>query len=175
MSTKEERAVPADPGSAVVHSTDVRTAHVGVLGRRRFATLVASAVSFLAAVGILAGLSGPAVAFPTGPLLNEQLILRVPPDECFQSIGAPSPELAPGQSCPAGYQARVNTSYIWSMARSGNFVYAGTGANVSCIGGALFYGATTPFQTPNNVCEIAKGKGAAAYGPASGDVRPPQV
>ena len=79
MSTKEERAVPADPGSAVVHSTDVRTAHVGVLGRRRFATVVASAVSFLAAVGILAGLSGPAVAFPTGPLLNEQLILRVPP------------------------------------------------------------------------------------------------
>jgi hypothetical protein len=174
MSTKE-RAVSGDPGAAVAHPTDDQTAHVGVLRRRRFATLVASAVSFLAAVAIGAALPVPAVAFPTGPLLNEQLILRIPPDECFQSIGGPSPGLAPGQSCPAGYQARVNRTYLWSMARSGNFVYAGTGANVSCLGGALFYGATTPFQTPNNVCELAKGKGAAAYGPTSGDVRPPQV
>ncbi len=155
-------------------------AHIERIGHRRrtgavSAGLIATAIAV--ALTVTATPATGAVTTPpvpwAGPVLAKSLVTRAQPDECFQSIGAGGPAISPTGACPSGYQPKVNGAYVWSGARSGDYAYFGTGANVLCLASVEFGGMV--YQSEYGACEGAKGSGAATYPPRLGDARKPQV
>ncbi|MFD3563335.1 hypothetical protein ACFWVU_27260 [Streptomyces sp. NPDC058686] len=97
-------------------------------------------------------------------------------NECFKAIGDHTKPNADG-TCPTGYRQKIDGGYVRAAARSGNYGYFGTLANVICPGISTF---TTEAPAPHlvddaNVCEYAKSSGTATFGPKPGDARTPQV
>ncbi|WP_433605577.1 hypothetical protein ACQP2P_27710 [Dactylosporangium sp. CA-139114] len=78
-----------------------------------------------------------------------ELLAKATPDECFAGIGQPYP---PGPPCQEG-KAKVNQSYVWGLAQSGDRVWFGTGANVQCLTLGTSLAQTTPTQNDDYVCE----------------------
>ncbi len=145
--------------------------------RRRVAGAVVAAV---AAAVITAPLTAPANAATlppvpwVGPILDKSLITKAQPDECFQSLGGPSPAISSTGACPKGFSPKVNGAYAWAAVRSGDYAYFGTGSNIVCYGGQET-GVPYSFASKYHACEGADGKSASVMGPELGDARPAEV
>ncbi|MFE0424307.1 hypothetical protein [Streptomyces sp. NPDC058953] len=114
-------------------------------------------------------------SYHRGPVLDVEQTARAQVDECFRSIGGPRPQPS-GGACPSGFQPKINGAYVWSAARSGDYAYFGTLANVTCNASSTYNGDLTPRLVRNaDVCEYGKGAGADALGPIYGDARTPQI
>ncbi|MFF3553988.1 hypothetical protein ACWD4V_20070 [Streptomyces tsukubensis] len=165
-----------------------RARGTGRTGRRSRAALLATGLASMAALLTpnVTATAAPAEAtgkatprtsglFDRGPVLKAEQTARAQVDECFRSIGGPRP--APrGGVCPSGYQPKINGSYVWSAARSGDYAYFGTLANVTCNASSTYNGDITPHLVKNaDVCEYGKGANAGALGPVYGDARTPQI
>ncbi|MFH8619272.1 hypothetical protein ACH4E8_29980 [Streptomyces sp. NPDC017979] len=138
------------------------------------ATTTAAPTPSAAATGPKEGARSSTAAHP-GPVLDVQQAARAQVDECFTSIGGPSPEPKDG-ACPSGSQPKINGAYVWSAARSGDYAYFGTLSNVTCNASSTYSGDTTPYLVKNaDVCEFGKGASAGELGEIYGDARTPQV
>ncbi len=168
--------------------SDAGTAH----GRRCFkAALVAvTALTFMTLAGyrgaafaqtlLPQGAGMPPSGVPGAASLNVHVLEQAAPDECFFGIGSPLNQF-PANSCPAG-MPKVNQSYVWGLAQSGDTLWYGTAANPLCeVLAALFTaaGITPPaFETPSYVCEFSQSNFLVSHPevpPALGDWRPPVI
>ncbi|MCF2533632.1 hypothetical protein [Yinghuangia soli] len=129
----------------------------------------------LTAATFLATPASAAHPKPAGPILKSKLVTEAQPDECFREIGDHRPMPDSGK-CPAGYQAKINQSYPWGGAVSGNYAYVGTGANIVCAGTQIFQ-YSTPYRSGGSVCEYGEGPDDSVerYGPGGGDSRTPKI
>lgn len=83
------------------------------------------------------------------------LIGSASPDECFIAIGDSAP-ISDDGTCEPG-TPKTNQAYVWSLARSGSKLWFGTGANVNCLVGSTFLGASNPSGLPGSyVCEYGQ-------------------
>jgi hypothetical protein len=104
-----------------------------------------------------------------------QLLAKAAPDECFAGIGLPYP---PGPPCAQG-RTKVNQAYVWGLAKAGQKLWFGTGANVLCLRPAESR-PPSPRPTINEdwVCEFGRSQ-PAQQNPALpdplGDHRTPEV
>lgn len=119
-----------------------------------------------------------------------ELIAEAEPDECFFEIGESAP-LAYGDACERevfegdvslGFEdgiPKTNEAYIWSLTASRGKIWFGTGANVNCLVGGLYLGASLASRSDDSVCEYGESSFLAASGsglPAGfGDWRPPKI
>ncbi|MFJ6805776.1 hypothetical protein ACIQRK_06980 [Streptomyces anulatus] len=152
-----------------------------VRGARRVALAVVTAMT--AALGSVASVPASAadtttagVNGSTGPILNVSETAQASVNECFSGIGehtAPNPD----GSCSTGYQQKIDGGYIWAAARSGDYAYFGTLANVLCGGISTFTAdAPAPHVVKDvNACEYGQSSGAPTFGAKLGDSRTPQV
>jgi hypothetical protein len=71
------------------------------------------------------------------PILQNQLLSKAPPDECFDFIGATDNFWNfgnPVSSSICGSRTlKVNQAYVWGLTKSGSTLYFGTAANVQCL------------------------------------------
>ena len=136
----------------------------------------AKAVIRLAVAAALTfGLNAAAIAQTTSPLLDNQLLAKAAPDECFAGIGAPYPAPVKG-SCPKGSVPKTNEAYVWGLTQVGTKLWFGTAPNVLCLVLGGFLGATDPVQTASWVCEFGQSQYAQSGIPAAiGDWRPPRA
>ncbi len=126
------------------------------------------------AATVTAGARAAAAKIFPGPVLDRKLVTQAAPDECYlNATTTPLPMPASGV-CPAGYRPRVNQSYAWGSARSGDFAYFGTGSNVTCLYPAAA-GIQTALDGEDTACQIANGPTVDRYGPYQGDIRSPRV
>lgn len=145
------------------------------IGKRLAAIAVAVAIAAAGTVLI----ATPAQAKPgpvpiPGPILDRQQIAQAAADECFKDALTPGVAMPANGVCPTGYKPKINGAYVWSGARSGDWAYWGTGANVMCGGGQVF-GATKPWADEDTTCQYSASMYAQKYGPQNGDLRPPQI
>lgn len=145
--------------------------------RRRFARLAAGTLAVAAVLAPSGAVSAPLPGdeIRPGPVLDVQKVAAAPADECFQSIGGARPTPSSDGTCPTGFQPKINESYIWSGARSGDYAYFGTLSNLACGVVNWTLDATPQLIEDVNVCEYGQGPNAAALGPLQGDVRTPSV
>jgi hypothetical protein len=116
------------------------------------------------------------------PILQNQLLSKAPPDECFDFIGATDNFWNfgnPVSSSICGSRTlKVNQAYVWGLTKSGSTLYFGTAANVQCLViGFIGLSPSTGFKTPSYVCE---GMARTATPPplipgVPGDWRPPKI
>ncbi|MGI5865725.1 MAG: hypothetical protein ACOX6T_27190 [Myxococcales bacterium] len=113
-----------------------------------------------------------ATPVPHKPVLKSQIVAKSTPDECFNGVGQPYPEMTYDESgqpvCQEGVPKR-NEAYIWGLAESAGFLYFGTLANTNCLVEAGYLEQSDEYANPYWVCEFA----AAASG--RGDSRPPNL
>lgn len=121
--------------------------------------------------------------------LERTLLAKAKPDECYAGIGNPYPAGPDAAgNCPEGSQPKVNQSYVWGVAKSGDDIWFGTAANVMCQAiGMVFDPSLLPselssiftngIQMPSTVCEFGKSQPAQMMGvPAPyGDWRAPDI
>ncbi|MFJ3097752.1 hypothetical protein [Streptomyces hydrogenans] len=144
-------------------------------GGRRIGLAVATAMT--AVLGSVAGTAPASAAAPVpGPILDVTETAHAQVNECYADIGlhtAPNPD----GTCPTGYQQKIDGGYVWAAARSGDYGYFGTLANVLC-GGISTFTTDVPaaHEVPGvNSCEYSQSSGVATFGPRIGDSRTPQV
>jgi hypothetical protein len=89
--------------------------------------------------------------------LDNQLLEKAEPDECFVGIGSSANQFPAVPPCmdPAA-TPKVNQAYVWGLAESNSQLWFGTVANTQCLVIAAYLGYTTPFETPSYVCEFGK-------------------
>lgn len=92
--------------------------------------------------------------------LDRRVVTRAEPDECFTTIGGQASK----PPCTGAAVPRTNQAYIFSAARSGDYVYFGTVANPVCLAPGAYFGEVEPFQSDNLVCEMAEGSSAVGRG-----------
>ncbi|MFO1135643.1 MAG: hypothetical protein U1E30_10705 [Rhodoblastus sp.] len=121
------------------------------------------------------------------PVLQNQLLAKAQPDECFVSLASPQNLPLSANPCTnAGSIKKVDQAYAWGLTKidSSSRVWFGTAANVECLVLQLYLGLNTPMQTPSYACEFSQSQFAknyfAALGqpvPANfpGDWRPPKL
>ncbi|HCF61930.1 MAG TPA: hypothetical protein DFS52_28525, partial [Myxococcales bacterium] len=113
-----------------------------------------------------------AAPVPHRPILQSEVVAKSTPDECFNGVGMPYPELTfdkNGQPvCQEGVPKR-NEAYVWGLAESAGFLYFGTLANTNCLVEAGYLEQSDEYSNPYWVCEFA----AAASG--RGDGRAPRL
>ena len=130
----------------------------------------------------------PAIAEELGSRI--ELIAEAQPDECFFEIGVSVP-LAADDSCERevfegdvsiGFEdgtLKTNEAYVWSLTASRGNIWFGTGANVNCLVGGLYLGASTPSEGDDSVCEYGESSYLAESGSGLpdgfGDWRPPKI
>jgi hypothetical protein len=88
-------------------------------------------------------------------ILENQLLEKAQPDECFVAIGSSDNQFPATLPCsdPAA-TPKVNQAYVWGLAESNSQLWFGTVANTQCLVIAAYLGYTTPFETPSYVCEF---------------------
>lgn len=144
-------------------------------------------------IGLSAGVCVAALAsFAATPasaqsILQNKLLAKAQPDECF--VGLASAQNLPLSANPcttAGSMKKVDQAYAWGMTKldGSKKVWFGTAANVECLVLQLYLGLAQPMQTPSYACEFSQSQFAknyfAALGqpvPANfpGDWRPPKL
>jgi hypothetical protein len=99
------------------------------------------------------------------------VLAAAPVDDCFYGIGDPLNGTG-APPCRTGGVPKVNGSYVWGMAKSGESLWWGTLANAICT--VLKDTIGTQITTQNNafVCEGAAGTGGV---PGLGDWRLPEI
>jgi hypothetical protein len=113
----------------------------------------------------------PAHAFDGSQRLD--LVAEAEPDQCFIDIGD-SVAIGDDGSCADAGTPKTNQAYVWSLTSTGDDLWFGTGANVNCLVGGVFLGATSPNLVEDNyVCEY--GSSGLPLPPALGDWRPPKI
>ncbi|HTJ36228.1 MAG TPA: hypothetical protein VL738_23685 [Dactylosporangium sp.] len=120
--------------------------------RIRFFTRSLLPAAVLAAIPVLAiapAANGAETAQAVRTASAPELLAKAAPDECFAGVGQPYPS---GPPCTSG-KAKVNQSYVWGLAQSGDRVWFGTGANVQCLTLGTSLAQTTPTQNDDYVCE----------------------
>ena len=108
-------------------------------------------------------------------ILDRALLAKAEPDECYNGIGTPYPA---GPPCSEGIP-KVNQTYVWGMAKSGDDLWFGTGANVSCcmaMGGTSF-SSPTPKESSSYVCEFGESQASPPLPlpPQQSDWRQPKI
>lgn len=121
------------------------------------------------------------------PVLQNKLLAKAQPDECFVSLASPQNLPLSANPCTnPGTIKKVDQAYAWGLTKidSSKRVWFGTAANVECLVLQLYLGLDTPMQTPSYACEFSQSQFAknyfAALGqpvPANfpGDWRPPKL
>jgi hypothetical protein len=108
-----------------------------------------------------------------GEPLTRTLLAKAEPDECFYGIGiSGSPDIPP---CGDGGLPKVNQGFAWGMARSGDNIWFGTGANVQCLAKGAYANLTHPYQNSCYVCEFGQSACSPPLPAALGDWRPPCI
>lgn len=107
------------------------------------------------------------------PTTTGELLAKAPIDECYDDIGINYPS---GPPCATG-RAKVNQSYVWGLAQSGDQLWFGTMSNTHCLVQGAYLGQLSPRETTSHVCEFGSSQAArAAQIPAKiGDFRPPRI
>lgn len=130
----------------------------------------------IAALALTSTLAVPPAAAGAGSADQAlQLLAKAAADECFAGIGLPYPA---GPPCAQG-RTKVNQAYVWGLAKAGQRLWFGTGANVLCLRPAESR-PPSPRPTINKdwVCEFGRSQ-PAQQNPALpdplGDHRPPEV
>lgn len=145
---------------------------------------------------LLGSILAVALAFAGTPAMAEDLASRIDliaeaqPDECFFDVGDSSP-LAEGGVCERelfdgevslGFEVgtpKTNEAYVWSLTASRQKIWFGTGANVNCLVGGLYLGASSPSQGQDSVCEYGESSFLENSGSGLldgfGDWRPPKI
>ena len=99
-------------------------------------------------------------------------------DEYFYGIGNTNNLYVPTgidpTNCPAGSVPKVNQSYIWGMAKSGDDIYFGTLANANVVVSEVYLGANAPSQSFSTVQETTNSYYGKLHG-GTEDWRPPQL
>lgn len=137
----------------------------------------AKAVMRLAiAAALTFGFAATCMAQDAIPILDNQLLAKAAPDECFAGIGQPYPAAVKG-SCPKGSVPKTNEAYVWGLTQVGTKLWFGTAPNVLCLVLSGFLGTTDPIETASWVCEFGQSQYAQNYEiPAAiGDWRPPRA
>jgi len=111
-----------------------------------------------------------------------QVLAKAAPDECFFGIGNPSNSFSPAgidvQECLAmGGRPKVNQAYVWGLAKAGDDLWIGTGANVDSLVSAGYLDDTDSSQSSIRVAEFGQSAFARAglVPPGLGDWRPPGI
>jgi hypothetical protein len=111
-----------------------------------------------------------------------ELLAKASPDECYFGIGHPSNSFSPTgidvQQCLAmGGRPKVNQAYVWGLAKAGDDLWIGTGANVNSLVSGSYLDETSPDQNSTFVAEYGSSAFAqAGLVPAAiGDWRPPDI
>jgi hypothetical protein len=107
-------------------------------------------------------------------ILVQTLLAKADPDECYTGVGNPYPA---GPPCSEGIP-KVNQTYVWGMAKSGDDLWFGTGANVSCMAMAgINITFPAPKETSSYVCEFGESQFSPPFPlpPQDGDWRPPKI
>lgn len=132
-------------------------------------------------VCLLAFAPGTALAFDEDQELT--LIGAAAPDECFIEIGV-SENILPNGTCEnVEATAKTNQAYVWSLARTGSKLWFGTGANVNCLVGSIFLGASSANEVSGSyVCEYGSSSFISTMSSLGitlsaglGDWRPPKI
>lgn len=97
-----------------------------------------------------------------------QVLAKATADECFIGVGdsANAYPFDPLEDICGGQEKR-NEAYVWGMAKSGDNVFFGTGANIHCLVIQGYLGQNNPILTEDYVCE--------ASADAWRDFRPPSM
>lgn len=118
---------------------------------------------------ILAGIVNPDIP---DPVMKVNRLAKAAPDECFDGIGQPYPEMNEDGTCPSGVPKR-NQSYVWGLTQSNGKLYFGTAANVLCQAASMMKklsgGAAVQYDGQTFVCE---GDDAQS---GTGDLRPAKI
>ncbi|GAA3732361.1 hypothetical protein GCM10022225_12990 [Plantactinospora mayteni] len=110
----------------------------------------------------------------TAPGIAPELLAKAAPDECF---GGSSPPPRAWAGCEDG-QPKVNQSYVWGLAASGDNLWFGTAPNVQCLTIGTSLAVTAPIENDDYVCEYGESPQRSenpAIPPAGGDWRPPKI
>lgn len=106
------------------------------------------------------------------PVMKMNRLAKTAPDECYNGIGQPYPELNPDGTCPEGIPKR-NQSYVWGLTQSGGKLYFGTASNVLCQVlqslSAISGGGSVQFEGETFVCEGNQAQSG------TGDFRPAKI
>lgn len=111
--------------------------------------------------------------------LDQYLLAKASPDECYNGIGNP---YIPDPSCPSGGIPKVNEGYVFGLASAGTDLWIGTVANMPCLVLSQVLGLIPPHQTSSWVCEFNLSQFGQGQFPGNpewqmrlGDWRPPHI
>ncbi len=105
--------------------------------------------------------------------LDGVLLAKAAPDECFVEIGDQRPINDDG-SCDEGIP-KVNQAYVWSLTKTRDRLWGGSGTNILCLIGGTLLGAGTPSQNDSWVCEYGEGPLIPPASDGTGDWRPATI
>jgi len=104
---------------------------------------------------------GLAPFWSDGHAAPSEVVVKAVADECYNGIGGNYVEkFGDGDACPTGWLEKTNQTYGWALTKSGDDVWVGTGANVSCIAataGSFFAGEPIFFQAPPGESSLGPG------------------
>ncbi|MFG2613977.1 hypothetical protein [Streptomyces anulatus] len=144
-------------------------------GHRIGLALLTAMTAVLGSVAAVPAAAADTTSLP-GPILKVSETAHAPVNECFSALGGDHPTPDANGKCPTGYQPKIDAGYVWAAARSGDYGYFGTAANVICQSASAMIGDPAPHLVKGvNACEYGGSSGAAAFGSKLGDARMPHV
>lgn len=144
-----------------------------LLSRRLLTAAVVMGLVGAPATPAVAAPDGAAAPAATGGGMSFEVLAKAVADECFAGVGVPYP---PGPPCAEG-QPKVNDAYVWGLAKAGNRLWFGTGANVLCLK-PEGYTVREPVLNEDYTCEYGESQPAKqnpALPATLGDHRPPEI